>query len=131
MANDEHVSLLQRGAGVWNSWRAERGERPDLCQAGLRVLDLSGYDLLRADLRGADLRGTNLGQANLSGANLEGANLFKTTLELDGADLARAFLNGAQFLNCAQLVVTRNWQSAFRDEALACGASIPNRQASE
>ena len=125
MANDEHVSLLQRGAGVWNSWRAERGERPDLCQAGLRGLDLSGYDLSRADLRGADLRGTNLGQANLSGANLEGANLFKATL--DGVDLARAFLNGAQFLNCAQLVVTRNWQSAFRDEELACGASIPNR----
>jgi uncharacterized protein YjbI with pentapeptide repeats len=70
-----------------------------------------------------------LGQANLSGANLEGANLFKATL--DDVDLARAFLNGAQFLNCAQLVVTRNWQSAFRDEALACGASIPNRQASE
>jgi hypothetical protein len=50
---------------------------------------------------------------------------------LDGADLAGAFLNGAQFLNCAQLVVTRNGQSAFRDEALACGASIPNKQASE
>jgi hypothetical protein len=64
-----------------------------------------------------------------TGANLEGANLFKATL--DGVDLARAFLNGAQFLNCAQLVVTRNWQSAFRDEPFACGASIPNRQASE
>jgi hypothetical protein len=37
---------------------------------------------------------------------------------LDGADLAGAFLNGAQFLNCAQLVVTRNWQSAFRDKRL-------------
>jgi len=28
-------------------------------------------------------------------------------------------------------VVTRNWQLAFRDEALACGASIPERQVSE
>jgi len=68
-----------------------------------------------------------LSQANLSGANLEGANLFKAML--DGADLGGAFLNGAQFLNCAQLVVARNWQSAFRDEALACGASIPDRKA--
>jgi len=76
-----------------------------LSQAGLRGLDLSGYDLSQADLRGADLRGTTLSQANLAGA----------------------FLYGAQFLNCAQLVVTRNWQSAFRDEELACGASIPNR----
>ena len=127
MANDEHVILLRHGAGAWNSWRAERDERPDLFQAGLRGLDLSGYDLSRADLRGADLRGTSLSQANLSGANLEGANLFKAML--DGADLAGAFLYGAQFLNCAQLVVARNWQSAFRDEALACGASIPDRNA--
>jgi hypothetical protein len=33
---------------------------------------------------------------------------------LDGANLAGAFLAGAQFLNCAQLVATRNWESAFR-----------------
>ena len=125
MPNDEHLLVLRRGAGAWNSWRAERDERPDLSQAGLRGLDLSGYDLFEADLRNADLRGTNLSQANLSGANLEGANLFKAML--DGADLAGALLYGAQFLNCAQLVVTRNWQSAFRDEELACGASIPNR----
>ena len=127
MANDEHVILLRRGAGAWNLWRAKRDERPDLSQAGLRGLDLSGYDLSRADLRGADLTGTILSQANLSSANLEGANLFKAVL--DGADLAGAFLAGAQFLNCAQLVVARNWQSAFRDEALTCGASIPDRKA--
>jgi len=124
MPKDEHVILLRRGAGAWNSWRAERDERPDLSKAGLRGLDLSGCDLSRVDLRGADLRGTSLSQANLSGSNLEAANLFKAVL--DGADLAGAFLAGAQFLNCAQLVVTRNWQSAFRDEALACGASLPN-----
>jgi uncharacterized protein YjbI with pentapeptide repeats len=129
MSNDEHLMVLRRGADAWNSWRVERDGTPDLSHAGLRGLDLSGYDLSRADLRGADLRGTSLSQANLSGTNLEGANLFKAML--DGADLAGAFLNGAQFLNCAQLVVAQNWQSAFRDEALACGASIPNRQASE
>src|SRR5215472_2883302 len=127
MSNDEHVILLRRGAGAWNSWRAERDESPDLSQAGLRGLDLSGYDLSRADLRRADLRGTSLSWANLSGANLEGTNLFKAML--DGADLAGASLYGAEFLNCAQLVVARNWQSAFRDEALACGASVPHRMA--
>jgi uncharacterized protein YjbI with pentapeptide repeats len=128
MPNNEHVAVLARGTAFWNEWRADREETPDLNRAGLRGLDLSGFDLSRADLRGADLRGTNLSGANLSGAHLDGANLFKAVL--DGADLAGAFLNGAQFLNCAQLIVTRNWQSAFRDDALACGASIPDKQLS-
>ena len=129
MPNDDHVAIVGRGAAVWNAWRAERGETPDLSRAGLRGLDLRGIDLSRADLRGADLRGTNFCQANLSGSHLEGANLFKAVL--DDADLAEVFLDGAQFLNCAQLVVTRNWQSAFRDETLSCGASIPDKNPSE
>jgi uncharacterized protein YjbI with pentapeptide repeats len=129
MANDEHVVMLARGAAAWNEWRADRDETRDLSRAGLRGLDLSGFDLSRTDLRGADLRGTNLSGANLSGARLDGANVFKAVL--DSADLSGAFLNGAQFLNCAQLIVAQNWQSAFRDDALACGASIPERQLSE
>ena len=123
MPNTDHIDVLRRGAAAWNAWRAEQDETPDLSGAGLRGLDLSGFDLSRADLRNADLRGTNLSQANLSGAHLERANLFKAVF--DGADLGGAFLYEAQFLNCAQLAVSRNWQSAFRDEALACGASIP------
>ena len=124
MAVDEHVAVLGRGAAAWNAWRAGRDEVPDLSGASLRGLDLSGFDLSRVDLRGADLRGAKCCDADLSAAHMEGANLFKAVL--DGANLAGAFLYGAQFLNCAQLVVTRNWQSAFRDDALACGAPIPN-----
>ena len=129
MAKDEHAAMLARGAAVWNEWRAKSHDTPDLSGAGLRGLDLSGFELSGANLRGADLRGTNLSGANLSLAHLDGVNFFKAVL--DGADLAGAFLNGAQFLNCAQLVVTRNWQSAFRDDALGCGASIPDRRLSE
>jgi uncharacterized protein YjbI with pentapeptide repeats len=129
MANDEQVALLGQGATAWNDWRAKFNETPDLSSAGLRGLDLSGFDLSLADLRGADLRGTKFCEADLSGARLEGANLFKAVL--DGANLAGAFLTGAQFLNCAQLVVTRNWQSAFRDDTLACGAPVPSRSPSE
>src|SRR4029077_17859142 len=129
MPKDEHVAMLGCGAAVWNAWRAEHGEVPDLSRAALRGLDLTGFNLTRADLRGADLRGTNLCDAGLSGASLEGANFFKAAL--DGADLAGACLDGAQFLNCAQLIVARNWQSAFRDEPLACGAAIPDRVPAE
>jgi uncharacterized protein YjbI with pentapeptide repeats len=127
MPKDEHVAALGRGAAVWNEWRAEHDEVPDLSRAALRGLDLRGFDLSRA--RSADLRGTNLCDADLSGAHLEGANFFKAVL--DGADLAGAYLDGAQFLNCAQLIVTRNWQSAYRDETLACGAAVPDRVLSE
>jgi uncharacterized protein YjbI with pentapeptide repeats len=125
MANDEHVAMLGRGAAAWNAWRAEYRQAPDLSQAGKRGLDLSGFDLSRVDLRGADLRGTNLSRAHLSRAHLDGANFFKAVL--DRANFTEAFLTGAQFLNCAQLILTRNWQSAFRDETLGCGASIPDK----
>ncbi len=125
MPKDEHVAVLRRGAAVWNEWRAEHDETPDSSGAGLRGLDLTGFDLSRTDLRDADLRGTNLSGANLSAAHLERANFFKAVL--DGADLAGAFLYGARFLNRAQLVVTRNWQLAYRDETLACGAAVPDR----
>src|SRR5712691_2148509 len=129
MAKDEHVAVLGGGAAVWNARRAEHDELPDLSRAALRGLDLTGFDLSRADLRGADLRGTKLCDADLSGAHLEGANFFKAVL--DGANLAGAHLDGAQFLNCAQLIVTRNWQSAYRDETLSCGAAAPDRVPSE
>ena len=119
MANDEHVVMLARGATVWNEWRAKH-EMPDLSRAGLRGLDLSGFDLSRADVRGADLRGAKFCDADLSGADLEGSNFFKAVL--DGADLAGAFLNGAQFLNCAQLIVTRNFYS--RKEGPRIGPSV-------
>ena len=129
MTRDDLIALLGRGAASWNAWRAGHDEAPDLSRAALRGLDLSGYDLSRVDLRDADLRGVNLSEANLSCTHLEGANLFKAVL--DGANLAEAFLAGAQFLNCAQLIVTQNWQSAYRDEPLACGAPIPDRKPSE
>jgi hypothetical protein len=55
MPKDEHVAVLARGAVAWNAWRVGRDEAPDLSQAALRGLDLTGFDLSRADLRGADL----------------------------------------------------------------------------
>jgi len=124
MTRDEYLALLGRGAAAWNAWRAEHDEAPNLTDASLRGLDLSRFDLSRADLRGADLRGARCCDTDLSGAHLEGANLFKAVLE--GADLSGAFLRGVQFLNCAQLVVARNWQLAFRDEPLGCGGLIPD-----
>ncbi len=126
MANNQQIDLLKQGAPAWNAWRAEQSEaRVDLSGGALRGLDLEGADLSGADLRDADLRGANLSGTNLKSARLEGANLFKAIL--DGADLNEADLRGVQFLQCPQLESAHNWQSAYRDEDLACGAAIPSR----
>ena len=125
MAIDAHVDVLKKGARAWNDWRAEwPGQVPDLSGGGLRGLDLRDADLSQADLRRADLRGADLSGASLKGANLEGANLFKVVI--NGADLTWANLSGVQFLHCPQLEAAHNWQSAYRDEDLACGAAIPS-----
>jgi uncharacterized protein YjbI with pentapeptide repeats len=125
MADDAHLAALMQGVGAWNAWRTMHAEtRPDLSNASLRGLDLAEADLAGADLRGTDLRGTILSGAVLIGANLAGGNFFKAVL--DDADLSSANLMGAKFLNCAQLMTARNWQSAFRASDLACGAPIPS-----
>ena len=124
MADEAHLAVLKQGADAWNAWRAAHADTPaDLANASLRGLDLAKANLAGADCRKADLRGTILSGATLTDANLAGANFFKSVL--DAADLAGANLIGARFLNCAQLETARNWQSAFRDPDLACGAPVP------
>ncbi len=126
MADEAQVRLLMQGAAAWNAWRAAHpAAAVDLSGGALRGLDLGGADLSGANLRDADLRGAILSAANLAGAHLGGANLFKSIL--NHADLSEADLSGAQFLYCGQLVMARNWQSAYRGEDLACGAAIPSR----
>ena len=124
MADETHLAVLKQGVEAWNAWRAAHAGTPaDLANASLRGLDLGEVNLAGADCHKADFRGTILSGATLTGANLAGANFFKAVL--DAADLAGANLIGAQFLNCAQLKTTRNWQLAFRDPDLACGAPVP------
>ena len=124
MVDETHLAALKQGVRAWNERRAAHPDtRPNLFGASLRGLDLATADLAGGDLREADLRGATLSGAILVGANLAGANLFKAIL--DGADLSGANVSGARFLNCAQLMAARNWQSAFRDSDLACGVAIP------
>src|SRR4029453_7405442 len=127
MADQAHLAVLKQCGDSRNAWRAAHpGTSAGLANASLRGLDLARANLAGADCRKADLRGTILSDAILTDTNLAGANFFKSVL--DAADLAGANLVGAQFLNCAQLKAARNWQAAFRDPDLACGAPVPARQ---
>jgi len=125
MADKTQLEMLKGEVSAWNVWRAAHTElQPDLAEAHLHGLDLIGANLDSADLRKADLRGTNLSDASLVDAHLEGATFFRAIL--DRANLAGAHLVGARFLTSGQLVAAKNWQSAFRDLDLACGAPIPH-----
>ena len=124
MADEQHLALLRRSVEEWNRWRAENPQAmPDLAGASLRGLDLSGANLAGAELTGADLRGTILSRSSLTGSKLAAANMFKALL--DDADLDGTDLRSVRFLDCAQLTAARNWQSAYRDVELGCGAPIP------
>lgn len=121
MAHEQQVELLKQGPEAWNAWRAEQPEATVVLSDGaLRGLDLTGANLSGANLSGADLCGVDL-----RGAVLDGANLFKAIL--DGADLRNSDLSGVRFVHCAQLQAAQNWQTAYRDEDLACGATTPTR----
>lgn len=84
-----HLAKLIEGTEAWNSWREENSEiAPDLSQAILDRINLSGANLRKANLEGAHLMRADLRRACLEGANLLGA-------WLDGADLREANLSGA------------------------------------
>ena len=63
---------------------------------GIRLIDLSGADLIGANLSGADLSGANLTGADLHGANLSSTDYFyRGAADLSGATLTNADLTGA------------------------------------
>ncbi len=103
--------------------------RADLAGANLLKADLSRASLVGANLTGVFFFAANLSEASLTGANLRGANL--SGANLSGADLLMANLAGAVGLKCARLTTASEWQSAYRDPELACGAEIPEPPKSE
>jgi hypothetical protein len=96
MANESHLSVLKQGVESWNQWREQdRNIKPDLSEADLPRVNLSGAALWGVDLSQANLRWANLSEADLWGADLTGANL--SGAELICATLSETFLDGSDF----------------------------------
>lgn len=105
----------------------------NLFRADLTSAELDGVDLRHAELLGANLTNAGLNSADLTNAYLVYADL--TNADLNFADLTDAILNNADLtgtdlrhapsLTCEQLTTAVNWQQAYRDPELACGAPIP------
>ncbi len=94
-----------------------------LDDADLREAKLNGADLQKAKLVGANLREANLRNADLEDAILSASNL--SGAYLGRANLRHAMLIDAVGLSCRRLKIATVWESAYRDEALACGCEIP------
>jgi hypothetical protein len=93
MNRDAALRLLRggpEGIAEWNRRRSAGDEVPNLCEADLGGVDLTGANLSRANLYEANLTGANLSRAQLIGADLYGADL--TAAQLIGADLTEAYL---------------------------------------
>jgi uncharacterized protein YjbI with pentapeptide repeats len=136
VAKPEHLELLRQGVEVWNKWRSKSPSvRPDLFEADLSEVNLSGADLSEAILGRANLSGADLSRADLNGAtliratlvraNLKGANLSRANIVqayLSRADLSRADLIQAS-LNVADLREA-NLSGAKLNGAIFIGANL-------
>ena len=111
MANSEHLALVKQGVEVWNSWyKKHRRVIPDLTQANLSNLNLSGINFRKAILKQANLNNTDLSKAQLNNADLEKANLL-------GANLSSTNFQGAN-LDFAILKAIINRQTIMADKYL-------------
>lgn len=118
-------------------------EGANLREAQLTCANFASTMLVRIDFEGATLkrvrlRSANLEEARLNNTDLRGADLVVTHLRatnLDGAQMGClptaagirvcTDVRGATALTCEQLRGARNWESAYRDDAMQCGGKMP------
>ena len=124
MANMKHVEILKQGVQVWNRWRVENPDiRPDLSEAILPGLALSGVNLEWATLTLAELPEAKLTEANLFAASAEGATFTGADLtraNLNSADLFQALLDNSILVNADLTLANLTW--ARLDRADLSGA---------
>ena len=89
----------------------------------LGAKNLSSINLSYSYFRWAVFKLSDLNHTVFYGADLR--NCVFEEADLTNVNLEEADLRGAINLTCEQLNTAKNWQQAYRDPELACGASIP------
>lgn len=121
MANNDHLTILNKGTISWNQWRKDNPSTvPDLRNAQLFGRDLSAADLRNVDFSGADFRvcifdRTLFDDANLSDAKLPSARLGTASFvrtKLYGAELSKAVFSGGD-LSFASLKAAKLYEAQF------------------
>ena len=105
----------------------------NLASSMLVSAEMGGAILKRARMRSANLMEARLTNSDLRGANLVAADLKATNLDeatmgcLETASGIRVCtdVRGATALTCAQLRKAKNWESAYRDDSMQCGGTMP------
>ena len=98
-------------------------------KATLKRARMRSANLAEARLNNSDLRGTDLVVAHLKATDLEGARMG--CLETGSGNKVCTDIRGATSLTCEQLRKARNWESAYRDEGMQCGGTMPIPNATE
>ena len=120
----EKRKLKKEGCSQWTYLRNVKLPKACLPDAVLVCADLRGANLQGARLAFADLQGAWFDKANLRGTNLKKADLHSARLQ--DANLEQADLRGIKGIGCCELKQAKNWETAYRDKKLKCGAKIPS-----
>ena len=138
-ANLRKADLMSRnlkGADLRNAdlrgvtLRAAKGEfLRNIKFANLTDANLENSSLLRVNFNSSNLTRSNFRNAKLRdiyfyNADLRDADFTGTTF--DAVDITFADIRGVKGLDCDRLKQLIVWETAYRDQELACGEPIPN-----
>jgi len=125
---EEQIELLRRSVAEWNAWRMISGDfQPDLREANLIDMNLSGVNLSSANLSDAQLTGARIDLADLSRANLSGANLIESYLlraNLYGAKISNANFSRAKLIEANLIGADTSLGSVILHEAVLRNAKL-------
>ena len=126
-------SILNRAVFIGSVLKDSQFDSASLRGADLRTVDFRDSVMSNVDFGGALANGSDFRRCVLASASFREANFSETKLRsadftnanLENMKLTNADLRSVKGLTCDRLIQATDWETAIRDEALACDAAIP------